>query len=380
MLPPRTPGPTRRQWLALHLGAGVLGLWPAAAPALPARPLQFPRDHGSHPEFKIEWWYITGHLFTESQARYGFQATFFRSSGPRTTHDSRALSGREAFGSSDLHLAHIALSDVTQRKFLFEERLNRAGWDATADETTLAVRNGNWSLTLDTNNTDALLVNGSIRREAAFSLRLTPQKPLVIFGEDGVSRKGADPSASSYYLTFPRLEAIGTLTLNGKTLVVKGQAWMDHEISSSQLDDGQEGWDWASLQLRDGRDLMVYRLRRKGGATDPHSQLAWVDKDGTVTRFSAARFTWTTDRLWKSPNTGGSYPISVRLEAIDPSSNRPVVFHLEPLFDAQELNGPLGGIPYWEGACRVRNEQGEEIGSAYLELTGYSGNLAERFR
>jgi predicted secreted hydrolase len=393
------PAKSRRFWnsalaFVAWLSSSLSLLSPAAEPARmrvtaegfaipqPGRKFEFPRDHGSHPEFKIEWWYVTGHLFTESQARYGFQATFFRSAGPPISPDATtAHAPRSAtFGVNGLYLAHIAISDVNQQRFLFEERLNREGWDASAERSTLAVRNGNWSLTLDTNQPTVLLVQGSIRDEASFVLQLRPQKPLVIFGEDGVSRKGADPSASSHYLTFSRLAASGTLTLNGRSHTVKGQAWMDHEISSSQLDQGQEGWDWASIQLRDGREVMVYRLRLRGGATDPHSQLAWVDDQGMASQVDASRFTWTTIRQWKSPQTGGLYPVSIRLETIDPATHQPQVFLLEPVLDPQELDGPLGGIPYWEGACRVRNPKGEDIGSAYLELTGYVGNLAERFR
>ena len=223
-------------------------------------------------------------------------------------------------------------------------------------------------------------LQGSIRGEAAFSIELTPTKPLVVFGENGVSRKGASPTASSHYLTFSRLAVAGELTLAGRTQAVRGQAWMDHEISSSQLDADQAGWDWASLQLNDGREIMAYRLREMDGSTDPFSQLAWVDAQGGVTNRNSTQFTWTTVRTWKSPATGGVYPVQVKLATIDPISGKPVSFTLEPIILPQELSGALGGVPYWEGACHVLDEQGAKVGSAYLELTGYVGSLADRFK
>ncbi len=392
---------TFRRWRRTHfcrapiLAAAVLSvvmLLPAAgfqppvkttdgfAVPQPGRRFEFPRDHGSHPEFKIEWWYVTGHLFGEQDRRFGFQATFFRRAGPQPTNESAITATSAAFGNDELHLAHMALLDVQGGRFIHEERLNRAGWDAGSSTNTLAVWNGNWFLRLGTNANGALSMQGSIRGEANFSLALTPTKPLVVFGENGVSRKGASPTASSHYLTFSRLAVAGEVTLEGRKQAVRGQAWMDHEISSSQLDADQAGWDWASLQLNDGREIMAYRLRKKGGRTDPFSQLAWVDAQGGVTNRNSTQFTWTTVRTWKSPATGGVYPVHVKLTTTDPVNGQSVSFTLEPILLQQELSGALGGIPYWEGACHVLNEQGDNIGSAYLELTGYVGSLADRFK
>jgi predicted secreted hydrolase len=209
---------------------------------------------------------------------------------------------------------------------------------------------------------------------------LIPTKPLVIFGREGVSRKGADLTAASYYLTFPRLEVSGEVTLQGRPQAVRGQVWMDHEISSSQLDRDQAGWDWAGIQLNDGREIMAYRMRKKDGSTDPFSTLAWVDRQGALTHLGPDRFTWSAGRTWKSRSTGGVYPVETKLTTIDPANGQPVAFTLEPLFPDQELSGALGGVSYWEGACRVLNDKGKEVGSAYLELTGYAGDLGERFR
>ena len=224
----------------------------------PGTRFQFPRDHGSHPDFKIEWWYLTGHLYAAAPApgtaprRFGFQATFFRQAGPRGGTDANP-----AFGSAHLVLAHMALVDVQTGNFIHQERLNREGWDAAAATATLDVRNGDWSLRLadpaDASLQPTLLLRGSVHADATFALTLKPAKPLVVFGENSVSRKGADPTAASYYLTFSRLLADGELVLQregqSETLRVAGEAWMDHEISSSQLGSGQVGWDWLSVQL-----------------------------------------------------------------------------------------------------------------------------------
>ncbi len=345
----------------------------------PGHRFVFPRDHGNHPDFKIEWWYVTGHLGADGGRRFGFQATFFRSAGPRGAADINP-----SFGSGQIFLAHMALLDVSTGKFLHQEKLNRAGWDAASASGTLDVRNGPWSLRLadptDPSPTPRLELTGGIRADAAFTLTLTPAKPLVIFGENGVSRKGADPAAASYYLTFSRLRAEGELTLATAAdaasapakFRVTGEAWMDHEISSSQLSAGQVGWDWLSVQFTDGRELMLYRLRLADGTADPASTLTWVDAAGQTQR---APFTLEVLDRWTSPATGAAYPSRLGLSTTDPRTGTAVRLLVEPLAKNQELTGALGGIPYWEGACRIRDESGRELGSAFLELTGYAQAL-----
>ncbi len=333
----------------------------------PGHHFAFPRDHGSHPDFRIEWWYVTGHLFAEGGRRFGFQATFFREGGAPGAGATGA-----AFGDGQVYLAHMALLDVASGRFIYQERLNREGWDARADPATLDVRNGNWSLRLANPAGPRLALIGGVRAEAAFNLSLVPLKPLVVFGENGVSRKGAAASAASYYLTFSRLRAAGELSVGDRTMPVTGEAWMDHEISSSQLGADQVGWDWVGLQLRDGREIMLYRLRRADGTMDPASALTWVDAAGRTRR---EPFTWEVVDRWQSPATGADYPSRVRLTTTDPATQAAVSLTIEPLAKNQELSGSLGGIPYWEGACRIRAADGGEIGSGYLELTGYARPL-----
>ena len=351
----------------------------------PGHRFSFPRDDGAHPDFRIEWWYVTGHLFGPAGRRFGFQATFFRLAGPRGGKELNVnFSQREVF------LAHMALTDVAAGKFWHEERLNREGWDARATVGDLDLRNGEWSMrrmgTSDASTQlDAVFrapsrlggasepsfaLHGGVEAEVSIDLSLTALKPLVVFGENGVSRKGEGAAAASYYLTFSRLQAKGKLTLGTATFAVEGEAWMDHEISSSQLGRGQVGWDWICVQFRNqARELMLYRMRRGDGTADPVSRLQWVGPDG---RAVTAGFIWKVESYWKSPHSGATYPARVRLTTTDPVSGRSVSLEIEPLVADQELANPLGGGPYWEGACRVRNAQGDDIGSAYLELTGYA--------
>ena len=336
----------------------------------------FPRDFGSHDDFKIEWWYITGHLFGDDGRRFGFQATFFRSAGALNNFTG---TNNFAFGSDKLFLAHMALLDVKSGKFSHQQRLNRDGWDAFARTNELDVRNGNWSLRMTDTNRELMTLRGSFGGESALQLELQPRKRLVVFGKNGVSRKAGDPTAASYYLTFPRLQANGVVKTEAGTNRVQGEAWMDHEISSSQLGAGEVGWDWCCLQFKDGREIMAYRMRRADGSQDDFSTLAWVGTNGSVTHLPSAGFKMETVRTWKSPVTGAVYPVSIKLITRDPLTDKSVSFLLEPLADNQELAGG-GSLAYWEGACRIRNESGAEIGSAFLELTGYAGNLEKSLR
>ena len=324
----------------------------------PGHVFSFPRDHGSHPEFKLEWWYLTGHLFADGGRRFGYQATFFRSAAPDK--------------STQLYLAHMAVTDVVTGRFYHQERLNREGWDAHAATETLAVHNGPWSLRMTDTVNERMELTGGVRAEAGFRLTLAPTKPLVVFGENSISRKGAAPTAASYYLTFTRLRTEGTLTLGAETLRVTGETWMDHEISSSQLGENQVGWDWLGVHFKDGRELMFYRMRLRDGSSDPASSLTWVDAAG---RTQKSGFKWEVLDRWTSPATGAVYPSRVRLTTTDPATGKPVALTLVPLAKDQELTGNLGGIPYWEGACHVFDTAGRKLGSAYLELTGYAKDL-----
>lgn len=327
---------------------------------------EFPRDHGSHPEFRIEWWYITGHLRAQDNRRFGFQATFFR----YALHP-HAMIGDDSFGTNQLYMAHMALSDIEGEKFYHEERLNREGWDAGASVSDMDMFNGNWSLRRT--DGEAMQLVASIQADILMSLQLNPEQPKVLFGDEGLSRKGAERSACSWYITFPRLAVEGKLEVEGEGIDVKGEAWMDHEISSSQLGREQVGWDWLSVRFNDGHEMMVYILRDKNGQPDPYSTLAWIEPDGTLHQAGPETFSWTSEGSWKSPETGAEYPIDVRLKGKRPDGT-PFNFSVKPLMRKQEMVGKIGGVSYWEGACDIY-EEGQNIGEAYMELTGYDESL-----
>jgi predicted secreted hydrolase len=343
----------------------------------PGHRFEFPRDHGSHPEFKVEWWYLTGHLIGPEKERFGFQATFFRKAvPPRVVTQSE---GDVSFRTDEIFLFHAALLDVATGRFVHTERLARSGWDASASEEGLSVQVGDARLKMLDPLVERFSLDAAVGGEAGFSVQLEAIKPLVVFGKEGVSRKGDSPTAASWYLTFPRLKAVGEVRLKERVVPVEGQVWMDHEISSSQLSGEQAGWDWAGIQFNDGREIMVYRLRQKDGRTDPASALSWVDASGKSKHYGASEFRWEAKGNWRSSRTGAVYPIPVLLSAPDPETGEMEEYTLEPLALDQELDGAVSGVPYWEGANRVLS-RGKEVGSAYVELTGYAGSLGRALK
>lgn len=329
--------------------------------ARPGHVFQFPKDHGSHPGFRTEWWYWTGHLTDERGQAFGFQLTFFRQASPLA-----AWKGSAAWRSDEIHLAHAALTDGAAGTFHSEERLDRGGLMAGAASSGIEIFHGSWSGTADRLQFQV--------RGRTLELAVSALTPPVIFGEGGVSRKGADPTAASHYVTFPRLKVSGLLReAGGGTHAVKGLAWMDHEWSSNQLDPEQVGWDWAGIQLDDGRSLMAYRLRKADGSQDPWSSATLVDGRGQVIARSRD-FRMRAQGAWTSPRSKAQYPLPLTVEAFGET------WRLEPLVPDQELGVDRpGGITYWEGACRVRDASGAERGRAYLELTGYAHSLKGRF-
>lgn len=355
-----------------HLLCGaLLAQAPATTPdgftvARPGYAFSFPKDHGAHPDYRTEWWYVTGHLWDGARKRYGFQLTFFRQATPHA-----AWTGDAAWRSDQLILAHASLTDEAAGRFTFDERLNREGLAAGAVVGRLEVFDESWHLDQQPDGSLDLAMDA---KGTALHLRLAPQTPPVIFGEGGVSRKGADPTATSHYVTFPRLAATGESRVPGAApRTLSGQAWMDHEWSSNYLASDQVGWDWAGIQLKDGRSIMAFRLRQKDGSPDPWSTLQEVDAKGRIARATRA-FTMTAEGAWTSPASGARYPIPMRLDAFGET------FHLVPTVKDQELRtGRSTGITYWEGDCRVLDKDGKEIGEAYLELTGYAQGMKGRF-
>src|SRR5215472_11352188 len=262
--------------------------------ALPGYRYEFPRDNFNHPDYRTEWWYYTGNLKTNDGRSFGFELTFFRQAVARDASDS-------PWHVRDLYMAHLALSDLSGRRFYHDERINRAGPGITGiNERTGMIWNGNWQVHL----TEAKQTLHAVSSEYAIQLELTPSKPPVAQGRDGISRKAAGAGHASHYITFTRLLVSGTVTIGGATLHVEGSAWMDHEFFSDAMDLTETGWDWVSLQLADSSEVMLYRLRHRDGSVDPYSSGSYVDSQGHYTFLGLSDFTMTPSaETWTSPQT-----------------------------------------------------------------------------
>ena len=343
---------------------GDRSTWRAADPGYT---LSFPRDHAAHPDHRIEWWYYTGNLRAADGRRFGYQLTFFRFGVDRRPVNPSRWAVR------DLYMAHFAVTDVERGEHHVAERLNRAGigW-AGASTDTLHVWNDGWSVTLDEDG-------GRVHQLAAASddgslvldLRLDPAGPPVLHGVNGFSQKGAEVGNASHYYSFTRLRTTGNLLVDGEGVEVQGLSWMDHEFGTSFLEAAQAGWDWFSIQLDDGTDLMVYVMRRIDGARDSRSSGTLVSQAG-VTPLRVDDYRLTPGRRWTSPASGAAYPVAWRIE-IPPHG---IDLEVTAALDAQELEtGQSTGVTYWEGAIDVRGTRdGVPVaGAGYLEMTGYAG-------
>jgi predicted secreted hydrolase len=317
--------------------------------------MQFPRDEGAHPAFRVEWWYVTGWIAAEGGAARGFQVTFFRVR-PRLKAETAS-----AFNPRHLMIAHAAIADPGRGRLVHDQRAARAAFDlAGAAEGTTRVWMDDWSL-VQTGRTYRARIPA---RDFALDLTFTaPQAPLLQ-GANGVSRKAPAPSSASYYYSLPHLTIAGSMLLDRKTLPVSGTAWLDHEWTSNYLGEGAVGWDWTGINLDDGSALMAFRMR------DAHGGIYWAGGSyrsaaGATRVFAPGEVSFEPLRRWTSPRTGASYPVSWRVSA------GALEIVLEPLMDDQELDtrGTVGTV-YWEGAVTA-SRQGTRVGRGYLELTGY---------
>ena len=345
-------------------GAGR-SAWKAADPGYA---LVFPQDHAAHPDYRIEWWYYTGNLRAAGGGRrFGYQLTFFRAGVDRQPVNPSRWAVR------DLYMAHFAITVVERGGHHVAERLNRAGvgWAGASTET-LHVWNDGWSVTLDEGDPRVhRLTAASDDGGLALDLRLAPAGPPVPHGENGYSRKGAEAGNASHYYSFTRLRTTGRLTVGGERFDVAGSSWMDHEFGTSFLEPAQAGWDWFSIQLDDGTDLMVYVLRRVDGARDPRSSGTLVSPEGVV-RLRVGDFRLTPGRRWRSPASGAEYPVAWRIAV----PRHGLALDVAAAVDAQELEtGRSTGVTYWEGVIDVRGTRdGVPVtGAGYLEMTGYAG-------
>ena len=329
------------------------------------RALEFPRDHWSHPDYRIEWWYYTGNLEGERGQRFGYQLTFFRVGIDRVPTNPSAWSVR------DLYMAHLAVTDIDGGRHLMSERLNRAGvaW-AGARTDRLEVWNEDWRL----EEKDGTHVLRAVSDDGAFGVDLVldaAQRP-VLHGRDGFSQKGLQEGNASQYYSLTRMEPTGEIQLGRDSFTVSGLSWMDHEFGTTFLEPSQQGWDWFSLQLDDGTDFMVYMLRQQDGASDSHSSGTLILPDAQPIILGSTDVVLSPGRTWESSSSGARYPVEWTIQVPDQD------LHLEVLaaVDSQELHTEQStGVTYWEGAVWAEGTRaGQPItGRGFLEMTGYSG-------
>jgi predicted secreted hydrolase len=352
---------TRSVWLALLLvaGTGVASGQVTYPPVSPVSPVVLPRDHGAHPGYKTEWWYVTGWLQTRG-GPVGFQVTFFRSRLPFDDGNPSRFAPRQAI------VGHVALSDPATGHVIDEQRLAREGFGlagASTEDTDMTL--GDWRLRREPDGRFTTRVHGDA---FALDLTLTPRQPALLQGDAGYSRKGPSPGQASAYFSLPHLAVSGRLSRGGKPETVHGEAWFDREWSSSLLDPRSVGWDWAGINMDDGGALTVFRVR------DAQGRAVWAGgsfraADGKLTVFGPADVVFEPRRRWRSPRTGAAYPVETDVTVTLPTGPRH--FALKPLFDDQELDTRrTAGPVYWEGAVQT------EGGRGYLELVGYGSKVS----
>jgi predicted secreted hydrolase len=330
--------------------------------ALEPRDFRFPADHGPHPEFRTEWWYYTGNLETAEGRRFGFQLTFFRSAlAPEMPARESAWATRQAW------LAHFTLTDVQSGKFRSFERWSRGALGlAGAQGEPFRVSLKDWKAEAVRGQAPPMHLAAS-EDGVGIDLVLQQGKPPVLQGERGLSRKSAEPGNASYYYSLTRMPASGTVRLGNESFTVTGLAWMDREWSTSSLGKDQVGWDWFSLQLSDGWDVMLYRLRKKDGTPDRASSGTLIGLFGETRPLSLADFAIEDVGEWRSPRSSARYPEHWRLKI--PSED--LDLKVRPLLADQELDV---SFRYWEGAVGIEGtHRGRPVqGRGYVELTGYT--------
>ncbi len=336
--------------------AEPLRLPPQFSPVTPDLELTFPHDFGAHPGFRTEWWYVTGWLETPDKKPLGFQITFFRIA---TVFD-RANPSR--FAPKQLIIAHAALSDPDVGKLLHDQKSAREGFGlAYAKEGNTNIKLNDWHMIREENGHYQTIIKA---HDFTFRLSLIPSQPLMLQGNNGFSRKGPRPEQASYYYSEPHLQVTGTIIHHDKPITVIGTAWLDHEWSTAYLDPSAEGWDWVGANLDDGSTLMAFRIRSKND-DEVWAYAVLRDASGRITQFTPEQVRFDPKRTWRSPRTGATYPVSMRIQTGSTE------WLLTPLQDDQELDSRQSvGAVYWEGAVTITCD-GKPAGRGYFEMTGY---------
>ncbi len=361
------PSSPRRQLIASSLIAltGLTGLTPSAH-ALPAKLLTFPRDRGAHPDFRTEWWYITGQA-TSGKRLFGFQLTFFRT----RVEGTQAMQSK--FAAKQLLFAHAAITDVAGKKLWHDQRIARAGFGvATASELDMNLKLRDWQLASKGGSYIAKLP----ATDFAIALQFTETQTVLLQGKQGLSRKGQMQSQASYYYSQPQLNTSGSLQIKGQTFEVIGKAWLDHEWSEELMHPSAIGWDWIGMNLDDGSALTAFRLRDKDGnavwdgGSFRSAQSPVKTSGGELYIFSRGEVIFKPTRSWKSPLTQTTYPVEWIVRT-------PADFYtVRAVIDNQELDSRQStGAIYWEGLSELWSSNGKRVGSGYLEMTGYAAPL-----
>ncbi len=363
----------RSRTAALLLALALLANAQTWQIALPGYQYEFPRDYFNHPDYRTEWWYYTGNLKTADGHRYGFELTFFRQGIDLTPQ--AAQSQDPIWRPDQIYLAHLALSDLGAGHFFHTSRLNRAGPGLAG--VSLGQRrewNGNWQV-LWTDLSSGRQQLQAICDQFKLTLALTPAKPPVVNGKDGVSRKGPEPAQTSHYFSFTRIEAHGDIYKDGKRAALSGLAWMDHEFFTGPSRTDLAGWDWFAIQLENDEELMLYRLRLKSGGISPYSSGTFVDSSGTAHFLDASEFSLSPSEKWRSSASGASYPANwtISVPSLDLRLSEWTDLKNQELFDENGLTPT-----YWEGAVSYAGAmQGKPLtGVGYLEMTGYAKDFA----
>ncbi|WP_267222795.1 lipocalin-like domain-containing protein [Dyella silvae] len=358
-------------WGALFFAATAWAGAAQVADVTPGRAIDWPKDSGAHPAYRIEWWYVTGWLETPDHQPLGFQVTFFRSG---TTHEAKGGEDVSAFDPSQLIIAHVALADPAYGRLVHDQNIARQGFGlAYAKVGQTDLRLDTWHMTRAPDGTYTVVADAT---GLALHITLTPTQPLMLQGEQGYSRKGPLAGQASYYYSEPQLKVHGSVRRPSATgaasesVAVTGHAWLDHEWSNSLMTAGTAGWDWFGANLDDGAALTAFRVRDSGGHVIwAHATLR--DRDGHTTQFGPAEVEFIPERQWRSPRTDSVYPVAfqVRMGAMR--------WHVSPLIDDQELDARESTfMVYWEGAVTLTGDGASagRRGRGYLELTGYTRN------
>ena len=357
--------------LAILLGSVVPAGAADFAAVTPNRSFQFPRDHGAHPEFKTEWWYFTGHLQDREGRTYGFQWTVFRSAlrPPAPGIQPTASPWR----AEQIFLGHLALSDLSRRRFSFEEGAARAALGlAGAGSEGFQV----WLPGFSAETGDGETRLRGEKGDLSLDLRLELPQQAWLHGQDGYSPKSREPGKASYYYSMPNVTVRGILKKDGRERAVQGQAWMDHEFGSGQLGPEQSGWDWMGLPLGNGEALMVYRLRDRKDPARDFIYGGFLKSDGSWQSLATEDLQLQPAGFWRSPRSGGNYPLEWRVRV----PKQEIDLRVKAAFADQELDTRKSTqVVYWEGSVEITGHSGQRQveSKGYLEMTGYARNFEQ---